>query len=339
MNAFWIRPDKGFAAIALSVLAALVSAAPLKAQAPFKVFMIASKAQDHLSCSLGAKPVVEQMGAANGFTVDFTTDTGLITEANLAKYQVFMQMHLAPFEMSIKHRAAFQKFVDGGKGWVGIHAAGLTGGQFSGSEWTWYTGFFGGVTYVNHPALQTGTLVFEDRTHPATRNMPASFQVKDEWYEWNGNPRPNVRVLGKADESTYNPLKRQGDHPMVWTNESHPKMIYISVGHDVSVWSNPNYLMLVRDALLWAKPVSTGIDPLGAEKGYLGASPGSAGVTGTGNRLWFRDGRLYLGPLGLGAPAAGATRMPGYREHGLRDATGRTLAYGSVASSAIPLRP
>jgi type 1 glutamine amidotransferase len=270
-------------------------------QSTFKVFMIASKASDHIVMSTEAKIQVEKLGLANGFTVDYTTDPSLITEANLAKYQVFLQMHFAPFEMNVAQRAVFQKFIDEGKGWVGVHAAGLTGDQFGNGTWPWYTAFFGGVTYVTHPALQTGTILFEDRAHPITKNLPASFQLKDEWYEWNKNPRPNVHVLGKADETTYNQVKSQGDHPIVWTNQTYPKMVYVGIGHDVSDWTNANYILLIREALLWAKPASTRMDPRDAAKGYLGAPVAKGGT-------WMRGGVIKMDAPG-GRGGAGENIM------------------------------
>jgi type 1 glutamine amidotransferase len=263
-------------------------ARPAPAQAPFKVFMIASKASDHIATSTAAKAALEKIGADNGFTVDYTLDTSLISDANLDKYQVFFQEHLAPFEVSTPRRAAFEKFIASGRGWIGVHAAGLTHPEWFGDgNWAWYETFFGGIRYVTHPALQTGTAVFEDRTHPATRNMPATAQFKDEWYEWDANPRPRVRVLAKADESTYKQVKSQGDHPIIWTNETYPKMLYVGIGHDVSVWSHPDYLKLIRDAVLWAKPATSKVDFRADEKGYLG-SPKAV-------RVWARDGRITVG--------------------------------------------
>ncbi len=185
-----------------------------------------------------------------------------MNDANLAKYQVFLQMQLGSFEMPPAAQAAFEKFIVDGKGWVGVHAAGLTGMQFvedangnvipGYTYWPWYTTFFGGVIWSTHPALQNGTLIIEDRTHPATMNLPPSFQLLDEWYEWAQNPRPNVHVLGRADESTYTPVNPMGDHPIVWSNEHEPRMIYIGVGHDPSSLTNPSYRILLRDSILWA---------------------------------------------------------------------------------------
>jgi len=233
--------------------------------APFKVFMIASTAPEHTPMSDAAVPVVQGLGAMNGFTVDATSDTSLMSDENLSHYQVFLQMQLGSFEMPPAAQAALQKFIEQGKGWVGVHAAGLTGIQFIEDKdgniigdlkyWPWYTTFIGGdegFVWSIHPAEQQGTLIVEDRTHPTTKNLPASFQLKDEWYEWKENPRPYVHVLCTADESTYTPVNRQGDHPIVWTNPAYPHTIYIGVGHDPVSLKNANYVNLLRDSILWA---------------------------------------------------------------------------------------
>jgi uncharacterized protein len=239
----------------LATLSLLLGFALCQASAPFKVFMIASPNSDHMVSSLRAKDAMIEMGKANNFTVDFTLDTSIINDATLAKYQVFLQMHLAPFEFSLSAQKALEKFVGQKKGWVGIHAVGLVQPDWQPGNvpyWKWYEDFFGGIKYVTHPALQKGTLKIEDQTHPAMLRLPTSFQLLDEWYEFSGNPRPNVHVLAVADEKTYTQVKPAGDHPLVWTNQKFARMIYIGVGHDSSDWSNTNYLNMVHDAVAWA---------------------------------------------------------------------------------------
>src|ERR1700743_1546409 len=99
------------------------------AQPAFRVLVVASRAKDHLKMIAAARPFFETMAAANHFDLDFSDDTSLINPVNLAHYQVFVMLHLAPFDMSTQQQAALQHFVEEGKGWVGIHAAGLTGRQ------------------------------------------------------------------------------------------------------------------------------------------------------------------------------------------------------------------
>jgi type 1 glutamine amidotransferase len=225
-------------------------------QAPaFKVLVVASSDPDHEAMILQAKPFFERLGAENHFALDFTRDANEINEANLARYRAFVQLHLAPFNMSPPQQAALQAYIESGHGWIGVHAAGLTGRQFLAPEtpyWQWFQDLMGDVVYSPHPAFQKGSLVIEDRDHPVTRNLPKSFGLWDEWYEFDKSPRPNVRVLATADEASYKPNRPMGDHPMIWTNEKYARALYIGIGHDARACHNPHFAILMRDALLWA---------------------------------------------------------------------------------------
>lgn len=221
----------------------------------FKVFVTLSKAKDHLKMMSAAKPFLEKIATENNFSIDITDDTGKINDANLAKYQVFIQLQQAPFDMSYSQQDAIQHFVEQGKGWVGIHAAGLPGKDFVGPDkkyWQWYEDFLGGISYSPHPAFQKGTLVIEDQKHPVMKNLPARFEVPDEWYEFDKSPRQNVHVLAVADESSYKQNKPMGDHPIIWTNEKFRRMVYIGIGHDASLCNDKDYTTLITNAILWA---------------------------------------------------------------------------------------
>ncbi len=221
----------------------------------FRVLAITSKAKHHLDMIASARPFLEKMAAENNFMVDMTDDTSQMNDANLARYQVFIQLQEAPFDMSGSQQAALQKFIEQGKGWVGIHAAGLTGKSFVGAGktyWQWFEDFMGGISYSPHPAFQKGTVIVEDRSHPITRGLPEKFEVSDEWYEFDKTPRPHVHVLARADESTYHQNKPMGDHPIIWTNPHYHRMIYIGIGHDSSLFVDPHYQLLLRNAIVWA---------------------------------------------------------------------------------------
>jgi uncharacterized protein len=317
--------NPSFAALVLG------GAALASAQAPFKVFMIASKASDHIAMSTRAKDAIAKLGETDGYTVDYTLDTSLINETNLAKYDVFLQMHLAPFEISVGKRPVFEKWITSGKPWVGVHAAGLTGDQFTGGpSWTFYTQFFGGITYVVHPALQDGTLLIEDKAHPAFKNLPASFTIHDEWYEWSKNPRANVHVIAKADETSYKQVKSQGDHPIIWANPEYARTMYIGVGHFAGDWDNANYVKMIREVMLWAMPATTALAPRAAEKGYISPMAGSPeGNLAEAGRGWKRVGALYVGPDAPGGRfSAGVGPM---------DALGRNLSVTGAGASGFRL--
>lgn len=221
----------------------------------FRALVILSRAADHMKMMNASRPFLERMAKENNFVVDITDDTSRINDANLASYQIVIQLQQAPFDFSDAQQEALQRFITQGKGWVGIHAAGLTGKTFispSRRYWQWFEEFMGSVVYSPHPAFQKGTVIIEDRKHPATKNLPQKFEVSDEWYEFDKSPRPNVHVLATADESTYKQNKPMGDHPIIWTNPKFRRMIYIGIGHDASLCSDENYFKLVRDAVVWA---------------------------------------------------------------------------------------
>jgi len=241
-------------------LAAMLLGWTAMAQRPaFNALVVVSKAKDHIRMMSCAKPFLEKIAAENHFEVEVTDDSSRINTANLTQYKVFVMLQLAPFDMSYAQQDALQKFVEQGNGWVGIHAAGLTGKMFVKPErryWQWFEDFMGGISYSPHPKFQKGTVIVEDRNHPVTKNLPEKFEISDEWYEFDKSPRPNVHVLALADESTYQQNKPMGNHPIVWTNEHYHRMIYIGIGHDASLCSDRNFEVLVRDAILWAAGVN-----------------------------------------------------------------------------------
>jgi type 1 glutamine amidotransferase len=220
-----------------------------------RVLVVASSDPDHAAMVARAEPFLARIAAENRFALDFTKDPNQINEANLAGYQAFVQLQLAPFNMSPRQQQALQRFIELGGGWVGVHAAGLTGRQFVNARtpyWQWFEDLMGGIVYSPHPAFQKGSVVVTDHRHPATRHLPASFEISDEWYEFDRSPRPNVRVLAGADESTYKPNKPMGDHPMIWTNERYRRALYIGIGHAAEICDDPAFAVLMRDAILWA---------------------------------------------------------------------------------------
>jgi len=222
---------------------------------PFKVLVVASSDPDHDAMITAAKPFFEKLAAINHFEVDFTRDAKVITEQNLSNYQVFVQLHLAPFDLTPPQQFSIQQFISRGNGWIGIHAAGLTGKSFIDPKtpyWQWFETLMGDVVYTPHPAFQEGNLIIEDHNHPVTKNLPASFKVHDEWYEFDKSPRPNVHVLAIADETSFKQVKPMGDHPIIWTNPKYDRALYIGIGHDASVCSDANFNILMRDAILWA---------------------------------------------------------------------------------------
>ena len=85
-------------------------------------------------------------------------------------------------------RAAFQRYIEDGGGFVGVHAA-----SDAGWSWPWY-GALIGARYKSHPVAQLGLVHIEDHHNPATSGLSDRYRL-DEWYDFRSNPRGTVHVL------------------------------------------------------------------------------------------------------------------------------------------------
>ncbi|WP_374951081.1 ThuA domain-containing protein [Mucilaginibacter sp.] len=224
----------------------------------YRVLALYENGGHHMAYSKRAKVWLNQLAAKKGFTIDYIQNTDQINEAFLNRYRLFIQLDYPPYGWKPAASAAFEKYIEEGKGgWIGFHHATLLG-EFDGYPmWQWFSGFMGGITYKNYIAtFVQGSVNVEDKQHPVMRGVPTPFMVKqEEWYTYDKSSRPNVHVLASVDENSYEPKTdiKMGDHPVVWTNE-HVKArnVYIFMGHSPKLFDNPAYTRLVSNAIVWA---------------------------------------------------------------------------------------
>ena len=246
----------------IAILFALWEAAPIasgqQAAPKFRVIAIAEKGGIHKPFVDTAKVWLAREGTRDGFTVDYIEDTNRIDDAFLSNYQLFIQLNFPPYAWTPTAMAAFERYIDEGRGgWIGFHHATLLG-EFDGYPmWPWFSNFMGGIRFTNYiPTFATGTVSVEAPQHPVMKGLPAHFIIEsEEWYTYDKSPRPNVHVLASVDENTYAPPSpiRMGDHPVVWTNE-HVKArnVYIFMGHHGELFENNVFTTLIHNSILWA---------------------------------------------------------------------------------------
>ncbi|TYB52815.1 ThuA domain-containing protein, partial [Microbispora tritici] len=88
---------------------------------------------------------IRDLGAANNFTVDATEDANAFTSGNLAQYKAVVFLSTTGDVLNATQQTAFQSYVDGGGGYVGVHSAADT-------EYDWpYYGQLVGAWFNNHP--------------------------------------------------------------------------------------------------------------------------------------------------------------------------------------------
>lgn len=253
-----LRSVKRFAALALLVLLSASAGTAQTSRPKFRVVAIAEHGGIHQPYVDAAKIWLNKLAAESNFAIDYIENTDKINEPFLAQYQLFIQLNYPPYAWTPTAAAAFEKYIEEGRGgWIGFHHATLLG-EFDGYQmWPWFSKFMGDIRYENYIAtFVTGTVTVEDKNHPVMRGVPPTFVVeREEWYTYNKSPRPNVRVLARVQEDTYTPATtlKMGDHPVIWTNERvKARNIYIFMGHQPDHFKNPAYTTLFKNSIFWA---------------------------------------------------------------------------------------
>lgn len=223
----------------------------------FKVLAIAELGGGHAAFDAAAKVWLNKLAADSNFTINYISNTKMISRGFLRQYQLFIQLDYPPYPWENEARDAFEDYIDQGRGgWIGFHHPTLLGVFDGYPMWQWYSRFMGNIVFkANIPGGTSAMLNVEDQNNPVMKGIPASFIVRDEWYIYNQSPRPNVHVLASIDESTYNPQKnvKMGDHPVIWTNEHvRSKNIYIAMGHFPELFKNTAYTTLLLNSIFWA---------------------------------------------------------------------------------------
>ncbi|MDG4768077.1 ThuA domain-containing protein [Solwaraspora sp. WMMD406] len=182
---------------------------------------------------------IQQLGADNGFTVDTTEDGAAFTDENLANYAAVIWLSTTGDVLDTNQQAAFERYIQGGGGYAGIHAASDT--EY---DWPWY-GELVGAYFSGHPANQNATVKVEDPAHPSTESLPAEWTRYDEWYNFQTNPRGDVHVLASLDETTYTAgAGAMGyDHPIAWCRDyDGGRSWYTGGGHTNESFAEPEFL-------------------------------------------------------------------------------------------------
>jgi uncharacterized protein len=224
----------------------------------FHVVAMAEITGIHAPYVAAAKVWLNHLAKDENFTIDYIDNAAPINDAFLAKYQLFIQLNYPPYAWGKTAEAAFEKYMNEGRGgWIGFHHASLLG-DFDGYHvWPWFDQFMGGILWKAYiPTFAAATVKVEDRNHPIMKGVGPSFYIKlEEWYTYDQSPRPNVHVIASVDESTYVPdsKTKMGDHPVIWTNDKIPaRNVYIFMGHSPVLFESPEYKTIFRNAILWA---------------------------------------------------------------------------------------
>ncbi len=209
------------------------------------VFSI-TKGFRHASIEDGIK-AIKKLGIENGFTVDASEDVSVFTTENLKKYKILV--FLSPTGTNVFNdlqKQALKEYINNGGGFVGIHAA----TDFC-YEWEWYGKMVGGY-FESHPQIQQAKLNIVMPKNKIVKGLPQPWMHKDEWYNFKSFNHA-VKVLIKADETSYKGGNMKNDHPVSWYHEFEGgKVFYTAMGHTKECYTDQLFLKHVWAGMKWA---------------------------------------------------------------------------------------
>ncbi|KAJ3744095.1 trehalose utilization-domain-containing protein [Lentinula detonsa] len=218
-----------------------------------------------------------------GIQFENTEDKAQFTDQILAQYDALLFLDNTGEVLDDSGKAAFQKYLNLGGNYIGIHAA---------SDCLRNTTFYGnevGAFFDYHPALQNATVDVIDASHPSTSMLPAQWHVQDEMYNFKTDPRAiGATVILSANESSYvdtgTHLGQGTPHPtgnssnlvpaaqlnenilLAWFQEhgagvedngSSGRSFYTSLGHLNETWQDELFLAHVFGGITWTLQSNT----------------------------------------------------------------------------------
>ncbi len=201
----------------------------------------------HESIEAG-KAALLAMGEKYHFHVDTTENDSAFYEENLQNYHAVVFLNTTGDVLNPEEQNNFERFIQAGGGWVGIHAA--TDTEY---DWPWY-GKLAGAYFKDHPGnpnVQEGEFYVVDRNHPACDSLPDRFKRMDEFYNFK-QMNPDIKTLVKIDESTYQEGNMGENHPMSWYHTyDGGRAFYTAMGHTIESFSEPLFLHHLWGGLKW----------------------------------------------------------------------------------------
>ena len=132
-------------------------------------------------------------------------------------------------DLPIPDPQAFIDWIEAGHGFCAMHSGSDTFHKFSP-----YIQMLGGE-FQHHGPQVTVTAINKDPKHPATKHLPAEWELHDEIYEFKSHDRANVSELLSMDKHPQ--TKAPGYAGMSWyRTPGKGRVFYTSLGHREDMW-------------------------------------------------------------------------------------------------------
>ncbi|WP_411029984.1 ThuA domain-containing protein [Spongiimicrobium sp. 3-5] len=226
------------------------------AQKQFKVLLITETAGWHHASIENGIMAINELASTHNFEVKRQQNAIKITEDGLKDFDAVIFLSTTADIFDDAEQAIFEKYIQSGKGYVGIHAASDT--EY---DWEWYTQLVGRMFHI-HPIQQTAKLQIIDHGFPGLEHFPEKLLWTDEWYEFSEDKVDGLHDLVFVDENSYDPKVTwknrdmdkngkmvdrigmgMGTHPISWYHEfDGGRSFYTALGHIEKVYENQWFL-------------------------------------------------------------------------------------------------
>ncbi|MFT6856274.1 MAG: type 1 glutamine amidotransferase [Cyclobacteriaceae bacterium] len=222
----------------------------------FKALVFSKTAGWHHESINEGVDALRLMAKRNNFSLDWEEYADRVFKENyLKKYDVVIFLNTTGDILNDEQQVVFEKFIQSGKGFVGIHSASDT--EY---DWPWYNELVGMMFYI-HPEQQTALIKVEEPNFPGMQLMPKTRWWTDEWYEFGELKSDNLHYLVSVDEFTYDfkaewgdkKAKGMGFHPISWYHEfDGGRSFYTAMGHIPSTFSDATFLEHIYGGIFWS---------------------------------------------------------------------------------------
>lgn len=189
----------------------------------------------HESIEFGNQAITKLLNA-NSIQIDHTEDANYFTENKLKQYAAIIFFNTTGNVLDNQQQIEFEKYIQGGGGFVGIHSASDT--EY---EWPWYNQLVGAY-FDGHPPIQDANLKCANKNELCCKHLPEIWTLNEEWYNFK-SINPAIEVIMTIDEASYEGGKNGQQHPIVWKHHfDGGRSFYTAIGHKESTFTDPLYL-------------------------------------------------------------------------------------------------
>jgi cytochrome c len=197
-----------------------------------------TKGWHHTSIPFGIS-AIKKIAEKEGYLVDTTTNSSLFNDENLKQYQAVIFNCTTGNVLNGAEQAAFERYIQAGGGYVGIHSAADT--EY---DWPWY-GQLAGAYFDSHPHnsnIREAVVQIKDKNHPATAGLPERWKRTDEWYNYRSY-YPGIKILASLDEQSYEGGTNGSNHAIAWYHEfDGGRAFYTGLGHTDESYADPLFI-------------------------------------------------------------------------------------------------